>query len=147
MTISEQIQAGFSDIKALFSKPDAQSTLTQIQGELAKSQSELATANASLATATTNLATAQTDLTAARADVSRLTGELEAANKKLANPSEQIQASASAQAAAIVAGVGHAPLSLAPTGGEVKTMTRAEFQKLSAQEKSAFSQKGGRLTD
>ena len=100
-----------------------------------------------LATTTASLATLQNDLSEARADVARLTSELSAEKEKSKNIPDQVKASASAQAAAIVAGVGHAPLSLAPTGGEVTTMTRAEFLKLSAKEKSSFAQKGGRLTD
>lgn len=149
MTISEQIQAGFTEIKSMFIKPDAQAALTQVQADLLKAQTDLNAANA-------KAAQAEGDLAAAKQTISTLTGERDAisaqlteANAKLANPGEQVKKAASAQAAAIVAASGHTAIaaspSTAPNGGDSKTMTRSEFSAKTPREQSDFCRAGGRI--
>lgn len=142
MTISEQIQAGFTEIKSMFIKPDAQAALTQVQADLLKAQTDLNAANA-------KAAQAEGDLAAAKQTISTLTGERDAisaqlteANAKLANPGEQVKKAASAQAAAIVAASGHTAIAAAP---EVKTdagaKEREAISKLSGVERAIAAHK------
>jgi chromosome segregation ATPase len=91
----------------------------------------------------------ESDLATAKQTISTLTGERDAisaqlmeANKKLANPGEQIKNAASAQAAAIVAASGHTPIAAAP---EVKTdagaKEREAISKLSGVERAIAAHK------
>lgn len=78
-----------------------------------KAEGEVAAANARLS-----------ELTAAK---DKAEAEAKAAAEKLANPSEIIKTTASAQAAAIVASVGHAPLATAP-GVDPQTEKKPEVK-------------------
>lgn len=88
--------------------PEIEAAAETLRKDLAEAQGKIATAESELAAARANVAT----LTAEK---EKLSQDLKAASDKLANPAAIIKESASAQAAAIVASVGHAPIATTPT--------------------------------
>lgn len=91
-----------------------QSDLAQAVTRAEKAEADLATAKASIASLTT--------------EKDKAVAEAAEAKAKLANPSAIIKETASAQAAAIVAQVGHAPIAAAP-GGTVLPETEMDKAK------------------
>jgi len=120
--------------------PEIEAAAETLRGDLQKAVARAEKAEGEAAAAATRLS----EVTAAK---DKAEAEAKTSAEKLANPSEIIKTTASAQAAAIVASVGHSPLALAPSTMDPKKMTRSEFAKMSPREQSAFAQNGGRITD
>lgn len=124
--------------------PQIEAAAEAMRNELAQSKDKLTHAEADLSTAKQSIASVT-------AEKDRVTAELAEANKKLANPAAQIKESASAQAAAIVAQVGHSPLGVTPATGTgntaEKSATRSQFSALNPRARAEFIKAGGRVTE
>lgn len=123
--------------------PAIEAEAKRISADLAASNEKLAKVEADHAITRQSLAAVTTERDAAQA-------ELKAAKDKLANPGEQIKQTASAQAAAIVAQVGHAPLGVTPKqpgNSEDKTVSRESFDKMNHVQRNEFFRSGGKIAN
>lgn len=107
---------------------------------------ELVTAKETASNLALEVSTLQTNLAAANIAKDSAIAAQVSAEKALADGKAALDLEANKKALAIVAGQGGPVVTIAPEENKAKTMSRAEFKTLPAEQQSAFALAGGRLT-
>lgn len=123
---------------------DLEANAATQDAEISRLQGELATSNESLLTANGQTETLTADLAAATASLATKETELATAKEAVTGFETKVENAALAKFQALG---GEATKAGSEGGGSAKIMNRAAFNALSAAERQAFSQSGGKLTD
>jgi len=128
---------------------DTENQVTEISAQLVESQNYLATAIIELTEAKSIVAEFESKITELSAERDTATSELTASKEKITELESAVttaQECANIKALEIAAQAGLAPLAVDPNESEsTNTKTRAEFNQLSAKQKSDFCKNGGKI--
>lgn len=128
---------------------ETENQVTEISAQLVESQNYLATAISELTEAKSIVAEFESKITELSAERDTATSELTASKEKITELESAVTAAqecANIKALEIAAQAGLAPLAVDPNESEsTNTKTRAEFNQLSAKQKSDFCKNGGKI--